>query len=213
MSQLFPRYADPLLRMGFLATGLLALGGPALLLAWERTPYVTQEADPLEQPVEFDHRHHVRDDGIDCTYCHDGAARDEFAGMPTAAKCMRCHTQVWNRSDELAIVRGSAESGKPIAWRRVTNLPQHVFFHHGIHTSKGVACVECHGRVDRMAAVEAAQRMSMSFCLECHFDPAPHLRSPDKVTDMDYVPAEGEGERVRREQSVVPDTSCSACHR
>jgi hypothetical protein len=168
VTQLFSRVADPLLRAGLLAGGSLAIFTPLALLASARSPYATQEDDPIEQPVDFDHRHHVEDAGIACVACHAGALTDAFAGVPSADVCMRCHTQVWSRAERLAPVRRSALTGTPIVWKRVTNLPQHVFFHHGIHAARGVRCEACHGRVDSMGAVYAVQPMTMGFCLDCH---------------------------------------------
>ena len=36
----------------------------------------------MQQPIEFDHRHHVGDDGIDCRYCHDAVESAPYAGVP-----------------------------------------------------------------------------------------------------------------------------------
>ena len=47
-----------------------------------------------------------------------------------------------------------------------------------------MACVECHGRIDTMPLTQQAKPFQMQFCIDCHQDPAPHLRPPDKVTQM-----------------------------
>jgi hypothetical protein len=211
--QLFPRYADPLLRSFLLAGSLLVVLLPTALYALVRSPYFTQQEDPVLEPLEFDHRHHVRDDAIDCVYCHSGALRDAYAGVPSATVCMRCHNQIWNDSAYLAPIRLSAERGEPIVWRRITNLPQHVFFHHGAHTSRGVGCVVCHGRVDEMASMYAARTMTMSWCIECHRDPASRIERPDHVTDLGYVPSDIERQATFASENLAPSTSCSTCHR
>ena len=56
------------------------LGG---LMGYARVPYGTGEQDEVAQPVLFDHRHHILDDGIDCRYCHQGAERTASAGIPS----------------------------------------------------------------------------------------------------------------------------------
>src|SRR5579864_7790696 len=98
MPPLFPPWSDTVFRLCL----VLAVGGvlsiPASLMLWVRTPYVTKENEPVEQPVQFDHRHHVRDDGIDCLYCHYEATRSPHAAAPPTAVCMNCHSQIWQKS-------------------------------------------------------------------------------------------------------------------
>jgi hypothetical protein len=182
---------------------------PVALIAWARSPYATGANEVLDQPVKFDHRHHVRDNGIDCLYCHSGADRSRYAGVPATSVCMGCHDQIWTDSPELAPVRRSAFEGAPIAWARVSRLPDFVFFDHSSHVNKGVGCVSCHGRVDRMAQVYAAAPFTMRWCLDCHRDPEPRLRPRDEVTNMEWVPGAGAADV----EDVHPRTDCSGCHR
>ena len=102
-------------------------------MLYVRLPYAADVGDPVEQPIAFDHRHHVRDDGIDCVYCHDTVETQAFAGIPATERCMGCHAQVWVNSPELAPVRASWERGEPIRWKRVNEVPGYVYFHHGVH--------------------------------------------------------------------------------
>jgi hypothetical protein len=171
---LFPAWSTSVFRGALALLGALVLGVPLGLLAWERSPYVTGVGEQRTQPVKFDHRHHVRDDGIACMYCHTDAARSSSAGMPAASLCMGCHGQIWPDSAELAPVRAAYFSGADFAWERVTRLPHFVFFDHSIHVSRGVACETCHGRIDAMAEVHAVQPFTMEFCLDCHRSTAAH---------------------------------------
>ena len=151
-----PPQANAAVRWIIVLMVLFVLAVPVALMAWVRTPFVTGENRPIEQPVAFDHRHHVVDDGIDCRYCHDLAERSPYAGLPPTERCMNCHSQVWN--DEPAAGDGAAQrfTGRPIAWKRVHRLPDFVFFDHSIHLDKGIGCETCHGRVDRMARIYQA---------------------------------------------------------
>jgi hypothetical protein len=166
--QLFPAYADTIFRIALGSVAGLGILVPVLLLAGERSPVFAQTKDERDQPVKFDHRHHARDDGIACLYCHDGARRDRWAGVPDAATCMGCHNQIWTNSPEVRPVREAVANNRPLVWNRIHDLPDHVFFHHGVHVRSGVECEECHGRVDLMPAVYAKEAMTMSWCLDCH---------------------------------------------
>jgi hypothetical protein len=216
MQPLFPPWSDAVLRLFLVAASAVTVGTPVSMILWARTPYVTRENDPLEQPVAFDHRHHVRDDGIDCLYCHGDAEKSKFAGVPPTSVCMSCHSQVWQESTRLAPVRASWFADEPIRWRRVYQLPQFVYFDHSAHVSHGVGCVECHGRVDLMGQVYAVSPLTMAWCLDCHRDPDPHLRPPEQVTNMEWDPPQprrAAGAAVRASLGVDPPVTCSACHR
>jgi Cytochrome c7 and related cytochrome c len=215
MAALFPRHSNTVLGVLVLAgvtCTTVVLSAPMLFV---RTQYGTQQGDPVVQPVDFDHRHHTRDDGIDCEYCHFQADRSRYAGVPPTELCMGCHAQVWNDSPLLAVVRQSYFDKTPIRWARVHQLPDFVRFDHSVHVNKGVGCESCHGRVDLMAAVYQVEPLTMEFCLDCHRDPVPHLRPREHVTDMDYRPVPTQavvGAEIQRSLHVSPRTDCSTCH-
>ena len=64
------------------------------------------------------------------------------AGLPPTYTCMTCHSQIWTNAALLAPVRQSLANDQPLAWHRVTNLPDYVYFNHSIHIAKGVGCCE-----------------------------------------------------------------------
>jgi hypothetical protein len=104
----------------------------------------------------------------------------------------------------------------PIPWIKVHDLPDYVYFNHSAHVTRGVSCVECHGRVDRMEVVYQKETLSMGWCLDCHRDPDSHLRPAELVTQLDWKPAEDAaalGARLRAEHDINPSTDCSVCHR
>jgi hypothetical protein len=189
----------------------------------QRSPYVTQVKVIPDQPVAFSHKHHVKELGIDCRYCHTSVETEAYAGMPATYTCMSCHSQVWNESPMLAKVRDSLSTETPIEWVKVHDLPDFVYFHHGIHVQKGIGCVTCHGRVDQMPLVWKENSLSMGWCLECHRDPARFIRPTDEVFNMEWTPAsEGEGVTqaslgsvLVQEKNIPLDrlTNCSVCHR
>jgi hypothetical protein len=212
-SRLYPPWSNTVLWVAIGGAVSLACVAMAAPMVWVRTPYITDVGHSVDQPIKFDHRHHARDDGIDCMYCHDGAARAPYAGIPATSRCMGCHSQIWTGSPELARVRASFFDGRPIPWQRVSRLPKFVFFDHSIHVTKGIGCVECHGRVDTMSEVYAVKPLSMAWCLDCHRDPVPHVRPPDRVTDMTWDAPLSERREIAKRLGVRSLTSCSTCHR
>lgn len=214
---LFPPWADSALRVA-LAVALVfgVIGTPALLLAWVRSPLHTDVGAAVAQPIQFDHRHHVRDDAINCQYCHDDSERSPSAGMPDTATCMGCHSQIWQESPQLEPVRRSYYRQEPLEWNRVHDLPDFVYFNHAIHVRQGVGCETCHGRVDLMASVAKAESLQMGWCLDCHRQPERHLRPPEQVTEMGYeseVPQLVLGAKLRDGLNIRPPTYCTGCHR
>lgn len=218
MPQLFSRSADMWLRVALLVLfGSLVFVFVAFVIL-SRSSYVTDEGWTVEQPVPFSHEHHAGALQIDCRYCHDGVESSPVAGLPPTHTCMTCHSQLWTGAEMLAPVRQSLAQGEPLRWNRVNELPDYVFFHHGVHVNAGVGCAECHGQVDTMPLMRKAEPMTMSWCLDCHQDPAPHLRPRDKVTDMNWH-YEGDrrklGEALMRRHHIGEGdlTHCYTCHR
>jgi hypothetical protein len=129
---------------------------------------------------------------------------------------MNCHAKVRATSEKLIPVRESYSTGLPVPWVRVHDLPQYVYFNHSAHVTRGVGCVECHGRVDRMDVVRQVETLSMGWCLDCHRNPDAHLRPPEAVTRMDWVAPEDPatyGRRLREARNIRPSTDCTTCHR
>lgn len=213
MSSLFPQWTNSVFRLvlaGIVLVAMAAVVGPMICV---RTSYINHVDRRLEQPIEFDHRHHVRDDGIPCLYCHSAAASGPSAGVPTTELCMGCHAQIWRNSPLLEMVRRSYFSGQPIVWNRVHRVPDFVFFHHGIHVQSGIDCTRCHGNVDTMARVYRAAPLSMSWCLDCHRrGRASPAHVPDLWEGLRGTVFEAELGYQPIERPLVL-TTCSTCHR
>ncbi len=211
----FPRWSEkirPLL-------AVVALGAPVYLtgiVMYGASPETLNVGYAPEQPVPFSHKLHAGELKMDCRYCHTTVEESAHAAIPSTEICMNCHTRIHVESPKLAKVRESAETGQPIPWVRVHDLPDYAFFNHSAHVSKGVGCVECHGRIDRMDVVEQVAPLSMGWCLDCHRNPEPHLRPVDEVTHMSWK-AEGSreelGAKLREANNIHPREDCSTCHR
>lgn len=148
------------------------------------------------QPIYFKHNIHVKQNQIDCKYCHSGTMEGKHALIPSANVCMNCHAAVGEGHNE-----GSAEEiakiyeatgwdpskskyehadgkfydepreDKPIKWVKVHNLQDFVYFNHSQHVVVGgVECETCHGDVENMTTAEQHAPLTMGWCINCHRD-------------------------------------------
>ena len=187
------------------------------------TPKYTRAGYQPVQPVPFSHSIHAGQLGLDCRFCHNGVEKSWFANLPGASTCMNCHNVVLKDDPRLQIVRDSAANNTPIPWVQVHKTPDYVYFNHSVHVDRGIGCVKCHGRIDQMDEVRHAESLSMSFCLDCHRNPAANIRPTDKVTKLDWQWSTNadesdklqtsEGKKLVEHMQVESLTSCSACHR
>lgn len=125
------------------------------------------------QPIDFPHKTHVAF-GIQCLYCHPGAARGPAAGIPSQSKCWGCHqqTEKTQTSEELMKLKEHIESGTPIQWVPVVMVPDFVQFNHRAHVAAGQNCENCHGDMTKVNVAENPQVFNMGFCLNCHIKSA-----------------------------------------
>lgn len=182
-------------------------------LAGYRLPGNNQGYRPV-QPIEYSHRLHAGELGIQCLYCHPGAERSRNAGIPSANMCMNCHKTVTaslgaiREEDRQATEEGrdprpitspqlrrlydAIDLEQPLLeWVRVHKLPDFVAFDHRPHVTAGVACQRCHGPIESMDRVRQFESLSMGWCVDCH--------------------RESEGTRLAG-KPVSPSLDCVTCH-
>lgn len=207
---------------GYLATCLFAAIHPT----------VVNVGHQPKQPVPFSHKLHAGQLKLDCRYCHNTVERAGHAAIPATATCGNCHGGnrttaeipgvpgrdlgiVHPDSTLLEPVRVSLETGDPVLWERVHDLPDFVYFNHSVHINKGVSCVSCHGRIDQMDVATQVEPLSMKWCLDCHRNPVPNIRDPQLVTQLDLKIEDpvAYGEEWAEKLEVKPNVSCSTCHR
>lgn len=214
MSQIFHRSTNALARFTIFGAIFFLAGLTWIWWSLNRT-YSTRQNVVIEQPIPFSHEHHVEAMGIQCAYCHTSVEESKFAGIPPTATCMNCHKMIWKTSPTLAPVRASYANGTPIEWRRVNDLPDFVYFNHSIHIKKGIGCATCHGRVDKMPLMRQAATLEMSWCVDCHRDPAKYVRPRDQVYNMAWKADNQEvlGKELVKKYHIRSLTNCSTCHR
>lgn len=217
MSNIFPRSANKLPLQ--IVIYLCVLGGIATAgVTYYMTPKYTRVGYAPVQPVPYSHALHVGQLGLDCRYCHSNVDKSGFANLPTSQTCMNCHNQVKKDSPLLAVVRNSFETGEPVPWVQVHQLPEFAYFNHAIHVNRGVSCVECHGKINEMDVVTHAQPFSMSFCLDCHRNPAPRVRENADIYNLNSQTIEQKvgfeaAHRFVTDRNIKPPQSCTGCHR
>lgn len=210
----------------------LAVGAALALLAIAGTAYYATPKywrvgyEPI-QPIRFSHKLHAGDLGMDCLYCHNHVEESPHGNVPSTQTCLNCHGEKRGNIRALepafAPLRAAAATGRPIRWARVHRVPDYAYFNHAVHVRRGVSCVSCHGRVDEMEVVRHVEPLSMGWCLDCHRNPAPHLRPADAVTDLDWSadtdPRFRDGSReefvdhLLHEVGIQPPENCAGCHR
>src|SRR4051794_6345021 len=219
MAQFFNKSANNIARISLVMVVVLGGVGFYAYTVIARSSYLTGRYVERQQPVQFSHKHHVGDDGIDCRYCHQTVETTASAGMPSTQICMNCHSQIWNDSPYLEPVRTSFRDNKPIQWERVHDLPEFVYFNHSIHVAKGVGCSTCHGQVDNMPAVYQEHTLQMEWCLSCHREPERFIRPKSEIFNMQWQDGNLNPQqrldlkaqyKIRGKDMM---TSCSICHR
>ena len=213
---LFPRWSNALLPF-VLVVGAVAPLYVTLLVAYGFSPKTLEGQYQPVQPVPFSHALHAGKLGLDCRYCHTTVEKAAHAAVPPTQTCMNCHTQIHRESPKLAKVRESYETGMPIEWIKVHKIGDYAYFNHAAHVTRGVSCVECHGRVDQMEVVQRAVPLSMGWCLDCHRNPDMNLRPIDQITNLSYDPAteltDAQRLELKNKFHIAPSEDCSTCHR
>src|SRR5438874_12884636 len=131
MAQIFHPSTNTISRLSIVGT-LLAIPALSVAVYAYNMTYGLNLDVPLNQPVPFSHKHHVGDDGLDCRYCHTSVETSAVAGLPPTETCMTCHSQIWANAAILEPVRASYRTGQSLAWTRVHDLPDFVYFNHSI---------------------------------------------------------------------------------
>lgn len=235
MKPIFPKWMNALPTVAFAVVN----GGVILVVAgfwYYATPKFWEVGYMPTQPGGgFNHQIHAGEMGMDCRYCHTHVEQSWHANVPNVATCMGCHapgklaaslgggSQAHN--EKVSFIREAYEADLPIPWREIHILPDYANFPHNVHVNAGVSCYSCHGQIAGMPVVAQAESLSMSWCLDCHRDPAVRLVPPDKVTDLYWVehhwfnqPAAERAYKGLTVDDLVdslyrnPPEHCAACH-
>ena len=235
MAPVFPPGVNSLMRWSIVGVVVTVFAVVSLASALYWSPLVTDVNVAKSQPVPFSHQRHVSANGLDCRYCHTTVETSSFAGIPPTETCMTCHSVILNDQEMFKPVVDSWETGKPIQWTRLNDMPDFVYFNHSIHVNQGIGCNQCHSnetaKIEEMRLTVKAQTFHMSWCLDCHKDPAQYIRPKSEVFNMAWEPGSKDakisyeafgvanqeelGAQLVKEYNVEVEqlTNCSICHR
>jgi hypothetical protein len=155
------------------------------------------------QPIAFSHKLHAGDNKVPCLYCHYGARSSRHAGIPSSSICRNCHGLLEKQTVEIERFKEAAQLDRPlVAWVKVHNLPDFVYFNHSRHVLSGVACQRCHGEVENMPRIEQVMELTMGWCLTCHRE---HAGVPTSTLER---------AALRFSETPKPATGldCASCH-
>jgi len=140
----------------------------------ERREGLADFIEPAKIP--FDHKLHGDSIGLDCAACHTGARLEARAYMPSKRECMDCHRLPLTENAGIEKLDSALFDAPERPWTTKGKLPEHVFFHHGVHAAAGVTCADCHGSnaknlqlgSDYQNNSYGGEKFDMKSCLACH---------------------------------------------
>jgi hypothetical protein len=154
------------------------------------------------QPLAYSHRLHAGELQIACLYCHSGAERSRYAGIPAMSVCMNCHRQVTATRAHVDQAAAAAKADNQPAGRVVSSELRKLYDALALDDTlvpvKGraatpIAWVRVHNLPDFVRFDHSAHVVSGVACQTCH----------GPIETM---------ERVRQEASLSMGW-CVNCHR
>lgn len=162
------------------------------------------------QPIAFSHKLHAGTNKIQCQTCHTGVERSKSANIPSTNICMNCHSYVKKESPEIQKLYKAMETGTPVEWIRIHNLPDFVYFNHQQHVKVGgVECQECHGPIEEMDVVYQHSTLTMGWCIDCHRTKEVDLKKNDYYLKI-HEKMKGTEEVITVEK--LGGLECAKCH-
>ena len=135
---------------------------------------------PQKLTIRFNHRLHMKDQGMKCVDCHEGAQTSVKAAdrmMPAPKVCDGCHASDHGNLAKVAGGEGMAacamchQSYTPSAGNDVLRMElptAHLKSNHKIHADRNINCEQCHGAVQDVELATREQLPRMKGCFGCH---------------------------------------------
>ncbi len=193
--------------MGFLAGAASSVTLVSVLLS----PQIYGR--PKKADLIFSHKQHIKEMELTCDACHEGAAKEETAGLPSESTCQTCHDFDREKPSKACLTCHSSVEVK-IARRKGAEYAD-VSFSHVKHAN--VECSDCHPGVEKSTEIERGKYIpSMEQCLKCHAElgVSQECQSCHKVLRKEERPAShGAGfDRAHGRLSEMRNARCAVCH-
>lgn len=122
------------------------------------------------QPIAFNHKKHVQENGLECSACHQSFEKEAFSGVPSADICATCHAEPQGKSPEEARLVKLLQEGGALDWKPLFRQPPHVFYSHRRHVVIGkIECASCHGAIAATTTPPGhVTKLRMQDCVDCH---------------------------------------------
>ncbi|MBI2619770.1 MAG: cytochrome C [Ignavibacteriales bacterium] len=196
---------------------LLIVGVLLLLIA---STFVTQSregsvSEDRGKSIKFSHTFHIKEVGMGCVDCHEGAttstsARDNL--LSTKATCQTCHEEQLQNDCTFCHT-----SDDPSSYAKFLNPRRDLLFNHAFHIDEQkMACETCHQGLDEMTLATPGSLPAMVTCNTCHNDVLAtnacetcHTNfaalRPKEHNRTDFV-------RVHKFSARMQDATCMSCH-
>lgn len=193
------------------------------LVARANLPGNHQGYEP-DQPIAFSHRLHAGDLQIPCLYCHSGAERSRYAGIPASSVCMNCHRYFTASAQALAAEEAAAEhegrAPRPVISPELRRLYEALGLGEALRRDprrqpRAIPWVRVHNLPDFVYFDHRAHLAAGVACRECH-GPVETMERVRQVADLSmgwcvncHREATARGVAGR---AVRASTDCATCH-
>lgn len=210
-------------------TGVILLGATLAFLRWGVGALMDDvgvyTGYQPEQPINFSHKIHAGQNGINCVYCHTGAEKGKHSNIPSLNVCMNCHSYVNegpSGTEEIAKIykaldydydsKTYGDNPTPVRWVRVHNLPDLAYFNHSQHVVVGkIECQECHGAMEEVGVANQHSPLTMGWCINCHRETSVQVANNGYYEDLnERTPDWHDGEAITVER--IGGLECAKCH-
>jgi hypothetical protein len=203
-----------------LCFGLITLG--AGVSSW-RLPDNEQGYAP-KQPIDYSHRLHAGELGIDCMFCHSAADKSRHAGIPASDVCMKCHKVVTSSFDVLQdeMKKADEEKRKPkqIVSAELRKLYDTLALDETLQPKEGITpesirWVRVHNLPDHVHFDHRAHVAAGVTCQKCH-GPVESMQRMEQFESLTMgwcVNCHPESTKTGiNGKAVDAKTDCAACH-
>jgi len=170
------------------------------------------------KPFAFSHRLHFGEQKLACVDCHRGADNADDPGMPSAAQCKLCHSELDAKKPPDRHVALLFE-GRNYLGAHASRLADEVRFSHKQHVA-GQQCSACHTGIETNEVIEPSMAITMGDCQKCHAERnvANQCATCHQQIDTNWVPGTHgrqwprlHGQTVRAHTDGVVN-QCTLCH-